>query len=175
MNDIKQKLINFPRREIIWKEKKKLKKFFRANLKILKYFDDNPDIFDTDFPAKSGFYKNGIGYRGIGKGGGFTSGFHSKDTLSSKKTTNDHIIGATTVGQYVHIILKDNQHNIDWMVEEWLYENLYLWATIKVTKEEHKPENIKRSINIKNIKKTVEEKSNLDHYTENVSKIDGLK
>ena len=51
------------------------------------------------------------------------------------------------------------------MVKEWLFENLYLWGTVKVTKEEHKSKNILRNSN-----HTIEQKSNFEHYV-NVSKM----
>ena len=86
--------------------------------------------------------------------------------------TNDHIIGATTVGEYVHHMLKLNKYRIDWMVDEWLYDNLYLWATIKVTKEEHKKENIIRGDASNDVRKLVDSKMNLKHY-KNVSNILG--
>ena len=173
MNDIKQRIIDFPRKEKVWEEEGLLKDYFRANLHILKYFDENPQIFSDDF-VKKGYYKNGIGYRGVGKGDGFSSGLYSTATvgLPSSMCTNDHIVGATTVGEYVHEMLKENDYRIDWMVDEWLYANLYLWATIKVTKEEHKKENIIRGGAKSNVRKLVNYKLNLKHY-ENVSDICG--
>jgi hypothetical protein len=48
------------------------------------------------------------------------------------------------------------------MKEVWLYENLWLWITIGVTKEEHQKDNILRNNN------TIEEKIQLKHY-KNVS------
>jgi hypothetical protein len=50
------------------------------------------------------------------------------------------------------------------MVNTWLYENIWLWITIKVTKQEHKSENI-----IKN-GYSIEEKKILKHYVQ-VSKL----
>ena len=171
MKDIKKRIIGFPRRERVWKEEDKLKHYFRANLHILKYFDENPQIFSDDF-VKKGFYKNGIGYRGVGKGDGFSSGLYSTATvgLPSSMCTNDHIVGATIVGEYVHEMLKENNYQIDWMVNKWLYDNLYLWATIKVTKEEHKKDNIIRGGDKSNVSNLVNDKLNLKH-NKNVSDI----
>jgi len=56
------------------------------------------------------------------------------------------------------MIFKKSGYDIDWMLNEWLYDNLHLWATIKVTKEEHKKENIIRNGH------TLEEKNKLKHY-----------
>ena len=44
------------------------------------------------------------------------------------------------------------------MVDTWLYENVWLWMTIKVTKDEHKSSNI-----IKN-GHSIEEKMEMKHY-----------
>ena len=50
------------------------------------------------------------------------------------------------------------------MVNEWLYDNLWLWMTIKVSKEEHKKENIERNSH------TLNEKKELKHY-KNISSV----
>jgi len=47
---------------------------------------------------------------------------------------------------------------MEYMLNEWLFENLYLWMTVKVSKEEHKFSNI-----IKN-KNSIEEKRKMMHY-----------
>ena len=44
------------------------------------------------------------------------------------------------------------------MVDTWLYENLFLWMTVKVSKKEHKKENIARD------KHTLDQKMCLEHY-----------
>ena len=44
------------------------------------------------------------------------------------------------------------------MVDTWLYENLWIWATIFVSKEEHKNENIRINAD------TIEDKRFLRHY-----------
>jgi hypothetical protein len=46
------------------------------------------------------------------------------------------------------------------MVNEWLYEHLHYWFTVKITKEEHKQENLARN------KHSLEDKINLVHYDE---------
>ena len=88
-----------------------------------------------------------LGYHGIGKPGGIPSKIMSKDSsiLNSKHCVNDHLLGATEVGSEIHKVFKKNNYDIDWMLKEWLFENLYLWGTVKVTKEEHKSNNILRN------------------------------
>ena len=85
--------------------------------------------------------------------------FEASAGLSSNKTVGDHLIGTLTIGEHVHDILKKSNYNIDWMVDTWLYDNLFLWAKIKVTKEEHRKDNILRNSN-----HTIEQKLNLEHY-----------
>jgi hypothetical protein len=108
-----------------------------------------------------------LGYHGIGKPNGIPSKIMSKDSfsLSSNKCVNDHVLGATEIGSYIHKTLKESNYNVDWMVSEWLFDNLYLWGTVKVTKSEHKSTNILRNQN-----HTIDQKSNFEHYV-NVSQL----
>ena len=48
------------------------------------------------------------------------------------------------------------------MVDTWLYENLWLWITIKVARTEHHVDNINRN------QHTLDEKKEFKHYV-NVS------
>ena len=41
----------------------------------------------------------------------------------------------------------EKKFDIKFMVDKWLYKNLYLWSTIRVTKEEHQVSNIARNSN----------------------------
>ena len=66
---------------------------------------------------------------------------------------------ATEIGKYIHDKFKKENYNIDWMVKNWLFENLFLWGTVKVTKEEHKSKNI-----LRNSDHPIEQKSNFEHY-----------
>jgi hypothetical protein len=94
-----------------------------------------------------------------------------KNKMSSKQyqslLTKDHIIGVTLVGWLIHNIiqdmLKDNivvEDIVNYMVDEWLPDNLFLWAEANLTTKEHKSENLKRDNH------TLQEKINLEHYTE---------
>jgi hypothetical protein len=70
------------------------------------------------------------------------------------------LIGVTEVGnQVVKEFIKCN-YDVDYMVNEWLYEHLHYWFTVKITKEEHKQENLARN------KHSLEDKINLVHYDE---------
>ena len=48
----------------------------------------------------------------------------------------------------------------DYMTEEWLPNHLYYWCQVKITKEEHKKDNLERD------EHTLDEKENLIHYNE---------
>jgi hypothetical protein len=105
--------------------------------------------------------KNVVGYAGAGKQMGFFSGYSTPKALDLKNEefTNDHVIGATKVGELVLAECIKSNWNIDLLIKEgWLHENLYLWGTIRVAKIEHKPSNILRN------KNSLSEKIILEHY-----------
>jgi hypothetical protein len=114
---------------------------------------------------KKSIYRMGLGYSGIGTQNGLCSGIRSKDSLIPKsKKTDDHLIGAKQIGEFIHKEFEKNNFDIDYMVEIWLYDYLWLWMTIKVTSVEHHKNNILRD------ETTIEEKLNLQHYV-NVSEL----
>ena len=109
--------------------------------------------------------KNAVGYRGIGQGGGLNSGLQSTAAINLKsgKYTMDHLVGVVKVGTTFEELLNEG-NSPDWIVENCLYDCLYMWGTIKVSKEEHKQDNINRNIHL------LEDKMNFKHY-KNVSEI----
>lgn len=112
-------------------------------------------------------YRNCLGYLGIGRQNGLVSGLRSVESKTKNiKRTDDHVFGVVEIGMQIHKSFEESNFNIDYMVNEWLYENLYLWMTIKVTKSEHKKDSIIQNIH------TLEEKKQLKHYV-NVSEIIG--
>jgi hypothetical protein len=147
-----------------WDENQvKFKKYFESMLKLLKFALEDND-FSTDVIEKV-MYRLLFGYNGIGKFGIVTKlKTISTVGLPSNKLTQDHVFGAIEIGKFVREEFEKNNLDINYMVNVWLYENLYLWSKIKVTKKEHKKENIERN------KHTIQEKMNLIHY-KNVSKI----
>ena len=108
----------------------------------------------------SGWERLTCGYRGIGFNNGIPPKIRTKDTmgLSLKETVQDHVIGATLIGKTVSKEFTKQKFDIKFMVDKWLYKNLYLWSTIRVTKEEHQVSNIARNSN------TLKEKIKLKHY-----------
>jgi len=143
--------------------KQKFQTYFRSMLKLLK-FALTDEEFSCDVVEKV-MYRLLFGYNGIGKHG-ITTKLKTTNTigLPSDKVTSDHVFGAIEIGKFVRTEFESNNYDIDYMVDVWLYENLYLWCKIKVTKEEHKKDNIERN------KHTINEKMNLLHY-KNVSDI----
>ena len=105
-------------------------------------------------------------------------GISSKCANNDKtKIVNDHIIGVTSCAEYVietfckdFLLLKsihswndvDNDRiiaSIDNMANNWLKDNLWLWAQCRLTREEHKGSNLKRGTS-----QSVDYKLQLKHY-----------
>jgi len=85
--------------------------------------------------------------------------------VPSSKYTIDHILGVTLVGEIIYGEIKELYSNglsesevVEEMVTVWLPENLWMFATARITKEEHNKENLPRN------EHTLEEKRNLFHY-----------
>ncbi|MBM3442842.1 MAG: hypothetical protein FJX89_09100 [Bacteroidetes bacterium] len=155
------------KRDGVWgKNKEKWKTHFRLQLKVLKLFIDNQA---DEKHLVSFVYRLGLGYWGVGKQSGIPSGILSLNAVTSENTkkTDDHFIGAQLIGKTVHEAYEACDFNEGHMVDHWLYENLWLWMTIKVTQEEHRS----------GILKTVdglELKKRMEHYV-NVSPLVTLK
>ena len=160
MTKLFDQLFNEKRRDIFLKRKDIMKTTFRESLEVLEFKDKR------NHSAKSikSFEQVEIGYNGLGTQ--FLSGVQSKESKRqpSSFTVNDHFFGTQLIGEYVHKVLKKSNYDIDWMVNEWLYDHLFLWAKIKITKEEHHKDNVIRN------KHTIEQKLNLEHY-KNVSEL----
>jgi hypothetical protein len=155
---------NKEKRDSYWdKNQDDYKTNFRIQLNSLKVNLDDQNI--TLSQIEKSIYRLGIGYSGIGNQNGLFSGIRTKNSfLSNVKTTNDHLIGAKQIGEFVHKEFEKHNYDINYMVDSWLYEHLWLWMTIKVTSEEHNKNNILRD------KTGIEEKLNLSHYV-NVSEL----
>lgn len=142
-------------RDNVWaKNGPKFKKWFKRQLKhLLVEIEEN----STEKELNAFMYRLGLGYWGIGKQKGIFSGIKTEDAILNKNT-NDHVFGVVEIGRFVHQELIKNNLDVDYMVNEWLYNHLWLWMTIKVSVEEHKKDNIIRN------KHTIEEKKELRHY-----------
>ncbi len=146
------------KRDKLWQNKKEQwQASFRLQLLILKTYIDHEA---SDSMMQSFMYRLALGYFGLQCQSGIPSGIFSAATvgLPSHQTTGDHIFGAVEIGRTVKDAFEKSEYNMEYMLNEWLFENLYLWMTVKVSKEEHKSSNI-----IKN-KNSIEEKRKMMHY-----------
>lgn len=153
-----RELFNNNVRDTVWDlYKKDMLVNFRGMLRLLHTMYLYPDDFCKNHV--DGFERLMCGYRGTGFNNGIPTGFMTRDaSLPYNSTTNDHIIGAKECGRIVREEFKKCNFDFDYMCNVWLYDNLYLWGTIKVTKEQHERHNIKRD------EHTLEEKINFEHY-----------
>lgn len=111
-----------------------------------------------------------FGYNGLGyKISPAKVGLSSEESLllKSDECTSDHIIGVTLTGWEIHMFIKtlfDNGMNkdtiVNTMINDWLLDNLHLWVQAKITKQEHKEDNLARD------KHSLQEKIDLVHYDE---------
>ena len=144
------------RPELWSKNEEDYKAWFRFQLGILHLAISNnvPENFLRRF-----VYRLGFGYFGVGKQSGLSSGICTEEASTpGASTTGDHLFGATEVGKHVHQEFLKHNCDIEYMVDTWLYENLFLWMTVKVSKKEHKKKNIARN------KHTLDQKMCLEHY-----------
>ena len=131
-------------------------------------------------------YYRWIGYDGIGTGTtGIKSGIATAKAIEEKKHTDDHLLGAVEIGRRLHKDLieafqlfghdmdevisrpdfaycEETNQVIKHMVDNWLYDNLWLWLSIRVSKNEHSNQNIARN------QHSIEEKLQLKHYAESI-------
>ena len=108
----------------------------------------------------------------------FRSGLSSKRAnRTQSKTTNDHIIGVTLTGQYVKNELdkrvNDNYKDLNRkilreaikdMSHDFLPNHLWLWATCRITRDEHKAGNLERGDDAPEGKNPLKYKANFEHY-----------
>jgi len=151
------KYFNNNTREKLWeKNGESYKRWFGLTLTMTK---SAIDFGANEKELNQLVYRLVLGYFGVGRQGGLTSGLVSEDaSVKGVKKTADHLLGTTQIGNFIHQEFEKNNFDIDYMVNEWLYDNLWLWQTIKVTTEEHKKDNIIRN------EHSIEDKLLLKHY-----------
>lgn len=152
---------NKNKRDLYWSANSdEYKKWFKRQLKHLIVEIEEGS---TEKELNSFTYRLGLGYWGIGKQSGLFSGIKTEES-TTQSYTYDHVFGTVEIGKHIHQEFEKNNFDIDFMVDEWLYNNLWLWMTIKVSKKEHNKENIGRNSH------TLEQKKLLEHYI-NVSNL----
>lgn len=73
----------------------------------------------------------------IGGTSGIRCGLYSKNTYSDKPTIDDHIFGARLSGEQVLKAFKEWDYNIDHIITKWLPQNIWLFCSATISKEEH--------------------------------------
>jgi hypothetical protein len=156
MKDLR-KYFNTHTRDKLWgKNSEEYKRWFGLGLTMTK---SAIDFGANEKELNQLVYRLVLGYFGVGKQSGLTSGMVSEDaSTKGVKTTGDHLLGTTQIGSFIHSEFEKYNYDIDYMVNEWLYEHLWLWMTIKVTTEEHKSDNIVRN------EHSIDDKLLLKHY-----------
>ena len=152
--DVKE-YFNKNRRDHYWNEnKEKYQKFFRRHLINLKTAVDL-DTPETDLKLDTYRW---LGYMGIGTQAGLSLAIRTEKSKETNKKLGDHVIGTVEIGRHVHRECEKYNWDYDYMVNTWLYESLWIWSTIMVSKCEHKDENIAIDAN------KIEDKRFLKHY-----------
>ena len=104
--------------------------------------------FLRDFPRKCGY---GI----VGGNDGIKIGLKSTKITPDSKIVKDHVFGATLAGKVFFEEFEKWNYDIDYMVNTWLPNNIFIFAVIEIEKEEH---------NKLGTDATVSEKRQLEHY-----------
>lgn len=150
-----EKYFNLNRRNHYWDVKQeKYKRFFRRKLIDLK---NAVDLNTPESDMKYDVYRQ-LGYLGIGTQSGLSLGIRTLESKNKKQALSDHVIGTVEIGRYIHTECEKYNWDYNYMTNEWLFNNLWIWSTITVSKEEHKKENILIALN------TIDEKKYLKHY-----------
>ena len=151
-------------------KEKQITDYFKNALETVKMHINN-GLLNENHPnynksyMRNVVYRLIVGYNGTSYGSGIASGAYTeawkkeKEKNKSYKGTCDHVAGATAIGAHVTKVFIEKNLDVDYMIKKWLPKNLYLWATVKVTAEEHKSCNI-----LQNQKITMEEKFEFKHY-----------
>ena len=121
-----------------------------------------------------------LGYQGIPVDlTPFKCGISSKEANKNKiNCVKDHVIGVTLAGQIIareldnrlgndYSSLDKVRYQINLMCDDWLQNNLWLWATCRITRDEHSPKRLLRGSKINSGKLSMlEYKKSLLHYKE---------
>ena len=93
--------------------------------------------------------------------------YKNKSDEEKAVTTEDHLFGTTEVGLQVFLAYKNSGWDMEYMLDEWLPQHLYLWLQVRILKSEHQGQG-----SIKRGKHSLEEKTALVHYNEaNINEI----
>ena len=137
----------------------------------------NSDIFSDGFTSRR--YQSMIGAHGIGRTKldiGLISQNALKIKCNNKNNENktplvfDHLIGYKSISKkVVRDFVDDYKLDIDKMANNWVQKYICLWLVVKVTKDEHKSENIQRGDKAGAGITDVKSKLMFKHYREDIS------
>ena len=107
-----------------------------------------------------------IAYKIAGTKGIPTKLVSKEASKKDEKIVLDHILGAKLIGEMCYLAWAEggdsktidsaNEFTADFLVDEWFYDNLWLWGTIGITKSEHD--------RLQGFDLSADEKLNLIHY-----------
>jgi len=127
-------------------------------------------INDKGSSPNQKFHRLVFGYNGLGFNfSGTKIGLYSEGVLNLEKKgklcTGEHVVGVTEVGiivwNAIYVMYKSGKsidEIVDYMVNEWLENNLHLWSQVQILKSEDR--------NLKRAQHTYDEKMSLVHYEE---------
>ena len=161
----------------IWDDEgEKFVKIFKEVLVAVKahYEVYNLDILSDGFMSRR--YQSMIGAHGIGKTR-LDIGLISQNAWKIKYSDNknktprvfDHLIGYKSISKEVVKNIIHFKFNDEYLCNNWLENHIYLWMGVKVTKEEHKAENIQRGDKAGEGITDVKSKLMFKHYREDIS------
>ena len=161
----------------IWDDEgEKFVKIFKEVLVAVKahYEVYNLDILSDGFMSRR--YQSMIGAHGIGKTR-LDIGLISQNAWKIKYSDNknktprvfDHLIGYKSISKEVVKNIIHFKFNDEYLCNNWLENHIYLWMGVKVTKEEHKAENIQRGDKAGAGITDVKSKLMFKHYREDIS------
>jgi len=161
----------------IWDDEgEKFVKIFKEVLVAVKahYEVYNLDILSDGFMSRR--YQSMIGAHGIGKTR-LDIGLISQNAWKIKYSDNknntplvfDHLIGYKSISKEVVQNIIHFKFNDEYLCNNWLENHICLWMGVKVTKEEHKAENIQRGDKAGEGITDVKSKLMFKHYREDIS------
>jgi len=161
----------------IWDDEgEKFVKIFKEVLVAVKahYEVYNLDILSDGFMSRR--YQSMIGAHGIGKTR-LDIGLISQNAWKIKYSDNknktprvfDHLIGYKSISKEVVKNIIHFKFNDEYLCNNWLENHICLWMGVKVTKEEHKAENIQRGDKAGEGITDVKSKLMFKHYREDIS------
>lgn len=122
------------------KNRNKIESKWRTWLVMLKAGLEDPNC---DLDSIHLFCRQMFGYGTFGNSGPiiglFTeNGINVNSTETENQLVNDHVFGCLLIAILVKKTFIESGYDIEYMINEWLPNNLYLWMVVRMTKDEHR-------------------------------------